>query len=75
MKQYETAFPVTTDNGSNNGMGGMLMRDYIAVRAMHQFLHRAVIPQGLDARDAFKQVAARAYEIADAMLKESEKAK
>jgi hypothetical protein len=37
---------------------------------MHQFLHGAAVPVGYDATEEFKVVSQRAYEIADAMMKE-----
>ena len=48
---------------------GMTLRDYFAAKAMHQFLYGAVLPVGFDASDQLEMLAARAYEMADAMLK------
>jgi hypothetical protein len=48
----------------------MTLRDYFAAKAMHQILHGAVVPVGYDATEEFKVVSQRAYEIADAMMKE-----
>ena len=48
---------------------GMTLRDYFAAKAMHQFLYGAVLPVGFDASDQLAILAARAYEMADAMLK------
>lgn len=48
---------------------GMTLRDYFAAKAMHQMLHGAVMPEGYDATEALSMLGARAYEIADAMLK------
>jgi hypothetical protein len=50
-------------------VGGMTLRDYFAAKAMHQFLAGAVIPDGYDASEALAKVSARAYEVADAMLR------
>jgi hypothetical protein len=73
------AFPV--DTGFNDGEfghqtsnitwqhSGMTLRDYFAAKAMHQFLHGAVMPVGFDASDILRMVGERAYEVADAMLK------
>ena len=49
---------------------GMSLRDYFATKAMHQFLAGAVIPNGYEATEEFANLAIRAYEMADAMLKE-----
>lgn len=48
---------------------GMSIRDYFAAKAMHQFLHGAVLPVGFDASEQMASLSARAYEVADAMLK------
>ena len=48
---------------------GLSVRDYFAAKVMHQILRGAVIPHGFDATKVFAEVAARAYEMADAMLK------
>ena len=45
------------------------LRDYFAAKAMHQFLYGAVLPVGFDASEQLAILAARAYEMADAMLK------
>ena len=47
---------------------GMTLRDYFAAKAMHQFLYGAVLPVGFDASEQLAILAARAYEMADAML-------
>ena len=47
----------------------MTLRDYFAAKAMHQFLNGAVLPVGFDASEQLAMLAARAYEMADAMLK------
>ena len=46
----------------------MTLRDYFAAKAMHQFLSGAVLPVGVDASEQLAMSAARAYEMADAML-------
>lgn len=56
------AFPTTVDNGHSANQDGMELRDYFAAKAM----------QGLLASDVHAnmyQFAARAYEVADAMIK------
>ena len=70
------AFPIPLLPGQSwHGMGpcdGMALRDYFAAKAMHQFLARSVLPPEFDASELFLMVAARAYEMADAMLKTRE---
>ena len=44
------------------------LRDYFAAKAMHQFLNGAVLPVGVDASEELAMLAARAYEMADAMI-------
>lgn len=65
------AFPASyyTDDGEWAKRDGMTMRDYFAAKAMHQFLNGAVLPVGFDASEQLAMLAARAYEMADAMLK------
>jgi hypothetical protein len=72
----DPAFPIPGrsyhyDEGSftDPAHSGMTLRDYFAAKAMHQFLAGAVIPDGYDASEAFAKVSARAYEVADAMLR------
>ena len=62
-----SAFPVPgwKDDADFNGMA---LRDYFAAKAMHQFLHCAVLPAGHDTPNVLLELARRAYEIADAML-------
>lgn len=48
---------------------GMSLRDYFAAKAMHADL----VYQGLEGREDLGHVAAMAYEMADAMLKERAK--
>ena len=66
------AFPVPLNPGQSwNEMApcdGMTLRDYFAAKAMHQFLNGAVLPVGLDASEELAMLAARAYEMAGAML-------
>ena len=66
------AFPVPLNPGQGwNEMApcdGMTLRDYFAAKAMHQFLCGAVLPVGVDASEQLAMLAARAYEMADAML-------
>ena len=66
------AFPVYDDHGQYVNGGGATLRDYFAAKAMHQFLARSVLPPEFDASELFLMVAARAYEMADAMLKARE---
>ena len=66
------AFPVYDDHGQYVNGGGATLRDYFAAKAMHQFLARSVLPPEFDASELFLMVAARAYEMADAMLKSRE---
>ena len=68
------AFPVYDDHGQYVNGGGATLRDYFAAKAMHQFLARSVLPPEFDASELFLMVAARAYEMADAMLKARETA-
>ena len=68
----EPAFPVAGALGANQ-FNGMTLRDYFAKAAMHQFLAGAVIPNGYNATEEFANLAIRAYEMADAMLKERSK--
>lgn len=56
----EPAFPATEENGSNNGMTGMTLRDYFAAKALSN-------PYTFDDGHPDK-VAQWAYHIADAML-------
>lgn len=44
------------------------LRDEFAIAAMHQFLAGARLPPGYDASQECAMLAARAYEVADAML-------
>ena len=62
-----SAFPV---DGTSAYMRseGITVRDYFAGKAMEQFLAGSVIPAAYDATAAFRAVAGRAYEAADAML-------
>lgn len=55
--------------GASIMLPGMTLRDYFAAKAMESDL----IYQGLEGRDDLQHVAAMAYEMADAMLKEREK--
>lgn len=59
------AFPSAPHNVAH----GLSMRDYFAAKAMHQFLHGAVLPPEFDASEQLLMLAARAYEMADAMIK------
>ena len=68
---YETAVETEGAGASKYGTG-MTIRDYFAAKAMHQFLARSVLPPEFDASELFLMVAARAYEMADAMLKARE---
>lgn len=52
---------------------GMSLRDYFAAKIMATFMHGAVLPPGFDAVDQLNFTAGRAYEVADAMLKERAK--
>ena len=54
---------------SMRAAAGMSMRDYFAAKALHQFLAGAVLPPGYDASNDLLMLGARAYEVADAMLK------
>lgn len=70
---YETA--METDGAGVSKYGtGMTVRDYFAAKAMHQFLAGAVLPPGFDASELSLMLAARAYEMAEAMLKARETA-
>ena len=68
------AFPLADScreyrNSNRSDANGMELRDYFAAKAMHQFLNGAVLPVGFDASEQLAMLAARAYEMADAMLK------
>ena len=52
---------------------GMTLRDYFAAKFAATYLHGAVLPPGFDATEQLNFVAVRAYESADAMLKERAK--
>lgn len=75
------AFPVSTGDreiGHQSGpdtwqFPGIDIRDYFAAKAMQSFLQGAVLPPGFDASEQLSLVAMRAYEIADAMLRERAK--
>ena len=70
------AFPIPLLPGQSwHGMGpcdGATLRDYFAAKAMHQLLAGAVLPPGFDASEQLLMLAARAYEMADVMLKARE---
>ena len=64
------AFPCDIFTGKAHfRSAGMSLRDYFAAKAMHQFLHGAVIPVGYDPTKDFASLSALAYAMADAMLK------
>lgn len=46
------------------------LRDHFAGLAMHQILEGAKLPMSYDASEAFENLSIRAYQIADAMLKQ-----
>jgi len=63
MSQFKPhAFPFDSDRQSR----GMTLRDYFAAQAMNAYL------DGKDAPTAFAMIAARSYQMADAMLKARE---
>ncbi len=64
----EPAFPIRGGLHEHQFIG-MSLRDYFAAKAMHQFLNGAVLPVGVDASEELAMLAARSYEMADAMLK------
>ena len=59
------AFPTATDNGHSTNQDGMDLRDYFAAKAMQSFIQDYVY-------DNSDVIAARAYTLADAMLKARE---
>ena len=63
------AFPVPLNQGESwPGMGpcdGMTLRDYFAAKALQGI---CAAPEHIDRIGSFKNVAATAYELADAML-------
>jgi hypothetical protein len=66
IDRSEPAFPKAPNEWEPAGKDGMTLRDYFAARSMHAILAEAVgewVPADYD------QVAARAYRMADAMLK------
>lgn len=65
------ALKVEDEKYSAGTIGGekyVNLRDEFAKAAMHQILHGAVLPVGYDSKDDFAHVAAKSYEMADAML-------
>ena len=74
IKDGGPAFPCEWDyiNSNRAAANGMTLRDYFAAKAMHQFLHGAVLPVGYDATKELALLSDRAYETADAMLKARE---
>lgn len=71
IKDGGPAFPVPDSNSHGHvecSHIGMTLRDYFAGKAMQSFTQGAVLPPGFDATEGLALVAARAYEVADAML-------
>jgi hypothetical protein len=62
------AFPHTEANGANSGDLGMTLRVYIAVKAMQAMLSNPGCTLG-----PLSQIPSAAFEVADAMIKESAK--
>ena len=62
-----TAFPASyyTDDGEWAKRDGMTLRDYFAAKALQGI---CAAPEHLDRIGSFKNAAATAYELADAML-------
>ena len=63
----DTAFAYGTDNYDHKGL---TKREHFAGLAMQQFLSGARLPENYDAADEFRMCSERAYEMADAMLKQ-----
>ena len=63
---------ITTNNHLKYESTGELskLRDSFAGLAMQQFLSGARLPENYDAADEFRMCSERAYEMADAMLKQ-----
>lgn len=59
------AFPVSSDNYAHPDSTGMTLRDYFAAKALQGI---CAAPEHLDRIGSFKNAAATAYELADAML-------
>ena len=67
------AFPVSWDmDGEAVAISGMSLRDYFAAKAMDTLLHSSKVASGFGYMEP-DDVARRAYEYADAMLKAREK--
>jgi len=71
IKDGGLAFPVSLPGWGDNGSGGMSLRDYFAAKAMQAFL--STYPKGV-VTSPLEDVAADAYEVANAMLKAREQA-
>jgi hypothetical protein len=67
-KDKTAAFPVSFESENATGNEGMYLRDYFAAKAMQSIVNNYMVSQ-----DAGLEIATKAYEIADAMLKERNK--
>lgn len=72
MKEYDTIFPRDKMiNGSIRHDYGINIRDYIAIKAMQGILANPKLTPNFDTARV-ENVASRAYEFADDMIKQSE---
>ena len=72
MKEYDTIFPHDKMiNGSIQHEHGLTVRDYIAIKAMQGILANPKLIPNFDTA-MVENVASRAYEFADDMIKWSE---
>ncbi len=62
--------PAFPHDGQHNYTGGMTLRDYFAAKAMQAILHTSMRAAGSDGSVSFDLVAAAAYRMADAMLRQ-----
>lgn len=63
------AFPATTEHGCNNGVWGMMLRDYFAAKAMQSYIaHLSGSGNGAVSRH-YDEAACESYLIADSMLR------
>lgn len=67
------AFPTVDENHYSAGGEGMTLRDYFAAKAMQGVLSNVNANVGVGQEETNCGIAACAYAIADAMLKEREK--
>ena len=72
LRQY-AAIKLREPNSGTDWLDDMIresLRNEIAAKAMHQFLHGSVLPVGYNAEKDLKQLRLISYQVADAMLEE-----